>query len=597
MSGLTHRHDTSGPRRSRRPCVDASPPTPRAVGQAASASADLARPDRLQLVLDPLDRLRHEAIGGDDRVELRAGVGEQVVGGEDRSLSSANRYASAHGDEALHLVSRELRRLKVAKRLEGDAVGVRALGGHGEMIGREGGQVEANSAAAGTPRGSAMARVGETWARDGGRCVWCGASPWERDRTIEHLLPRSRAGTSASCNLLPACRSCNRARRSRSPPPTPASGPPTAATCRPSCCCSGSTACASTATIRRAPLRRAPGRRGARLARRRASARRARAAARLSRRGGTAVRPCGRAVPPFPGFAGATYARGPAHARHPRIAPRRTARARSSAATASGPRCWRSSTAIARSCAPCTGSPGSASRRCWRRSPADARAAGAAIVSSTRARSSRPSAASWPMWPTPSGARRRRSPRRSRARRPRRARRARRRHLRAARSPRRLAEPHLRPGAAAQRARPARRARAPVERVGPRLRRPACHARLAQPGRARRRGVAARRGRRPRRQPRGPRPPAHAAARRVRAARPAGRRRRGRGASTRSSRRSPASTSTRSTRPRASALDAASVVRRTTLSLLDAMLPGEPAAEAFGRLRGAALRRAGRRTG
>jgi HNH endonuclease len=61
-----------------------------------------------------------------------------------------------------------------------------------------------------------MARVGEIWERDGGRCVWCGARPWDRDRTIEHLLPRSRAGTSSSCNLLPACRPCNRARRSRS---------------------------------------------------------------------------------------------------------------------------------------------------------------------------------------------------------------------------------------------------------------------------------------------------------------------------------------------------------------------------------------------
>ena len=61
-----------------------------------------------------------------------------------------------------------------------------------------------------------MARVREIWRRDGERCVWCGGAPWERDRTIEHLLPRSRGGTSASYNLLPACRACNRARRSQS---------------------------------------------------------------------------------------------------------------------------------------------------------------------------------------------------------------------------------------------------------------------------------------------------------------------------------------------------------------------------------------------
>jgi hypothetical protein len=61
-----------------------------------------------------------------------------------------------------------------------------------------------------------MPRVREIWSRDGGRCVWCGAEPWARDRTVEHVLPRSRGGTSGPLNLLPACRPCNRARRSRS---------------------------------------------------------------------------------------------------------------------------------------------------------------------------------------------------------------------------------------------------------------------------------------------------------------------------------------------------------------------------------------------
>ena len=51
--------------------------------------------------------------------------------------------------------------------------------------------------------------------RDGNACVWCGRTPWPRDLTLEHLLPRSRGGHGALANLTPACRPCNRARRSR----------------------------------------------------------------------------------------------------------------------------------------------------------------------------------------------------------------------------------------------------------------------------------------------------------------------------------------------------------------------------------------------
>jgi HNH endonuclease len=60
-----------------------------------------------------------------------------------------------------------------------------------------------------------MSRVAEVWERDGGRCVWCSAAAWERDRTVEHLLPRSRGGSDGPHNLLPACRACNRRRRSQ----------------------------------------------------------------------------------------------------------------------------------------------------------------------------------------------------------------------------------------------------------------------------------------------------------------------------------------------------------------------------------------------
>jgi 5-methylcytosine-specific restriction endonuclease McrA len=54
-----------------------------------------------------------------------------------------------------------------------------------------------------------MARIEDTWARDGERCVWCGARPWERDRTVEHLLPRSRGGHTTWANVVAACSPCN----------------------------------------------------------------------------------------------------------------------------------------------------------------------------------------------------------------------------------------------------------------------------------------------------------------------------------------------------------------------------------------------------
>ncbi len=51
--------------------------------------------------------------------------------------------------------------------------------------------------------------------RDGPRCAWCGAEPWRRDLTFEHVLPRSSGGATVAENGLVACRRCNRARGSR----------------------------------------------------------------------------------------------------------------------------------------------------------------------------------------------------------------------------------------------------------------------------------------------------------------------------------------------------------------------------------------------
>jgi 5-methylcytosine-specific restriction endonuclease McrA len=52
-------------------------------------------------------------------------------------------------------------------------------------------------------------------ARDGGICVWCGREPWLSDLTAEHLLPRSRRGRTVPENLAPACRACNKRRRTQ----------------------------------------------------------------------------------------------------------------------------------------------------------------------------------------------------------------------------------------------------------------------------------------------------------------------------------------------------------------------------------------------
>lgn len=62
-----------------------------------------------------------------------------------------------------------------------------------------------------------MTAMDEVLRRDGPACVWCGREPWTRDRTLDHLLPRSRGGTRTPENMLLACRRCNRTRRSKAP--------------------------------------------------------------------------------------------------------------------------------------------------------------------------------------------------------------------------------------------------------------------------------------------------------------------------------------------------------------------------------------------
>jgi 5-methylcytosine-specific restriction endonuclease McrA len=60
-----------------------------------------------------------------------------------------------------------------------------------------------------------VSRIDDIVTRDGPCCVWCGREPWPADRTADHVLPRSRGGHGGYENLVLACRSCNRNRRSR----------------------------------------------------------------------------------------------------------------------------------------------------------------------------------------------------------------------------------------------------------------------------------------------------------------------------------------------------------------------------------------------
>lgn len=53
--------------------------------------------------------------------------------------------------------------------------------------------------------------------RDGGICVYCGASGTLRELTIDHVLPRSRGGRTEWSNVVSACSKCNRDKGDRTP--------------------------------------------------------------------------------------------------------------------------------------------------------------------------------------------------------------------------------------------------------------------------------------------------------------------------------------------------------------------------------------------
>lgn len=55
-------------------------------------------------------------------------------------------------------------------------------------------------------------------ARDGGRCVYCGATAEESGGHLhlDHVIPRSLGGEDSAANLVTACRGCNCARKAMS---------------------------------------------------------------------------------------------------------------------------------------------------------------------------------------------------------------------------------------------------------------------------------------------------------------------------------------------------------------------------------------------
>ena len=48
------------------------------------------------------------------------------------------------------------------------------------------------------------------FSRDGGRCLYCGASFADAPLTVDHVVPVVRGGSDDATNLATACEACNR---------------------------------------------------------------------------------------------------------------------------------------------------------------------------------------------------------------------------------------------------------------------------------------------------------------------------------------------------------------------------------------------------
>ncbi|MHB8874971.1 MAG: HNH endonuclease, partial [Myxococcaceae bacterium] len=55
------------------------------------------------------------------------------------------------------------------------------------------------------------------WARDGGRCQYCGAGVPRHDFTYDHVTPRSQGGHTSWENVVVCCMPCNQRKGGRRP--------------------------------------------------------------------------------------------------------------------------------------------------------------------------------------------------------------------------------------------------------------------------------------------------------------------------------------------------------------------------------------------
>lgn len=55
------------------------------------------------------------------------------------------------------------------------------------------------------------------WKRDGGCCHYCGTKLSWQEKTIDHVIPRSKGGSNRTWNLVISCRPCNEDKADRDP--------------------------------------------------------------------------------------------------------------------------------------------------------------------------------------------------------------------------------------------------------------------------------------------------------------------------------------------------------------------------------------------
>ena len=63
-----------------------------------------------------------------------------------------------------------------------------------------------------------MVKRSALFARDGGRCVYCGLEHEYEELSVDHVQPRMRGGDGSPGNLVTACRGCNARKGGRSLP-------------------------------------------------------------------------------------------------------------------------------------------------------------------------------------------------------------------------------------------------------------------------------------------------------------------------------------------------------------------------------------------